>query len=194
MKINHPSPIKLLRNPISPYEYFDSVPMMRGNAGEITLCRFMRKLVMITGFCCIYIIAGCNVKPVVRQISDTIQINKDWMEIRPTPPLEVSEQVQRISVEVADLPNWQIRSENNSFVTPDGITVKIDVELVASDGSRYMLESLGLGPGLTFSYLPQEPSATASRLPENMKFTSVRFRSDRPINGGRVTWICITNY
>jgi len=141
-----------------------------------------------------FIFAGCNVKPSVRQIANSIQINKEWTEIHPAPPLIVSEQVQSISIEVPNLPDWEIRPESASFVMPDGSAVKIEVELVATEGTRFTLNSVGLGPGLMFSRQPQAPNPTASRLPSGLAFTSVRLRSDQPIQGGQVTWICITNY
>jgi len=141
-----------------------------------------------------FIFVGCNVKPSVRQIANSIQINKEWSEIYPAPPLVVSEQVQSISIEVPNLPDWEIHPESASFVMPDGSAVKIEVELVATDGTRFTLNSVWLGPGLMFSRQSQDPNPTASRLPSGMAFTSVRLRSDQPIQGGQVTWICITNY
>lgn len=142
----------------------------------------------------LFFLGGCNVKPTVRQIAESIQIDKAWTEIHPSPPLVVSEQVQSISIEVPNLPAWDIRPETASFVKPDGEVVKIEVELVATGGSRFSLESVGLGPGLKFSPRPQSSAPDSSRLPRGMSFTTVRFRSDRPIQGGTVSWICITNY
>lgn len=133
-------------------------------------------------------------KPVVRSIAEEIHIDHEWSEIHPNPPLEVSRQIQRISIEVPDIADWDMRPEHASFVMPDGTPVKIDVELVAEDGTRYLLDSVGLGPGLTFSYLPPEPGDGGSRLPPDLKFSTMRVRSDTPLAGGRVTWICITNY
>jgi hypothetical protein len=156
--------------------------------------RVMQRLAMGISLLCILILVGCKMKPTVRQIADTIQINKGWTEIRPMPPLEVTEQVQRISIGVPDIQNWDIRPEDNTFVMPGGVAIKIEVELVAADGSSFMLQSLGLGPGLTFSYLPKGLGASASRLPKELRFASVRLRSDQPIQGGPVTWICVTNY
>ncbi|EXI69852.1 MAG: hypothetical protein AW08_00345 [Candidatus Accumulibacter adjunctus] len=143
---------------------------------------------------CLSFIVGCNVKPTVRQIAESIQIDKTWTEIHPSPPLVVSEQVQSISIKVPNLPDWDIRPETASFVQPDGTVVKIEVELVATGGTRFSLESVGLGPGLKFSPRPQSAAPDSSRLPQGMSFKTVRFRSDRPIQGGHVTWICITNY
>jgi len=142
----------------------------------------------------LFILSGCNVKPTVRQIATSIQIDKEWAEIHPTPPLVVSEQVQSISIGMPDLPNWEIRPESASFVMPGGAAIKVEVELVTADGTHFALDSVGLGPGLMFSRRSQDPSPAASRLPVGMAFTRVRLRSDQPIQAGPVTWICITNY
>lgn len=142
----------------------------------------------------LFIFAGCSVKPTMRQIADSIQLDKEWTELRPTPPLVVSEQVQSIAIAMPNLPDWEIRPKSASFVMPGGTPIKIEVELLAADGARFMLDSVGLGQGLLFSRRPQDPSPSASRLPSGMAFTSVRLRSDQPLQGGRVMWICITNY
>jgi hypothetical protein len=151
----------------------------------------MRRSIGAVCFSGLFFLGGCNVKPTVRTIADSVQIDTEWTEIQPNPPLVVSKQVQSISIEVPDLTTWDIRPETASFVKPDGEAVKIDVELVASNGTRFSLESVALGPGLRFSSRSQ-PSGP--RLPQGLSFKTVRFRSDRPIQGGSVTWICITNY
>ena len=132
-------------------------------------------------------------RPDVRPIAEEIRIDREWSEIRPDPPLKVSEQVQSISIEV-DLAGWDMQPGEGLFVMPDGTPVRIDVELVAADGTRFALDSIGMGPGLTFSYLPPEIDARESSLPADKQFTTLRVRSDVPLEGGRVTWICITNY
>jgi hypothetical protein len=138
---------------------------------------------------------GCGVKPTVRQIAESIEIDKEWTELRPTPPLVVSEQIQSISIEVPDPPAWDMHPESRSFTTPSGESVTIEVELIAADGRVFSLESIGLGTGLMFSRRPEQGAKPdASRLPPNMTFTAVRLRASRPITGGPVSWICITNY
>lgn len=151
-------------------------------------------IVIVVYLFCFFIIAGCNVKPTVRQIADSIKIDKDWTEIRPIPPLAVSEQIQSISIHIPNLADWQIRPEDSSFVMPDGRVVRIEVQLVSTDGEPFNLQSIGLGPGLMFSRRPENLNPTVSRLPKGKTFTTVRLRSDLPIQGGPVTWICITNY
>lgn len=133
-------------------------------------------------------------KPTVRTIAEEVQLDSEWREIRPDPPLKVSRQTQRVAIEVPDVADWDMRPESASFVMPDGTPLKVDVELVAADGTRFVLDSIGLGPGLTFSYLPPESQAMESRFPKDMEFTTLRLRSDPPLQGGSVSWICITNY
>lgn len=142
----------------------------------------------------LFILAGCIIKPTVRQIADSIQMDKEWTAIHPTPPLVVSEQVQSISIEMPNLPDWEIRPESASFVMPGGTEIKVEVELVADDGTHFTLNAVALGPGLLFSHQPQDPSPTASRRPLGMAFTTVCLRSDKPIQGDRVMRICMTNY
>lgn len=133
-------------------------------------------------------------RPAIRPIAEEIRIGQEWTEIHPEPPLEVSKQVQRVSIEVPDVADWDVRLDSGSFVTPDGTPVKIEVELIGADGTQFSLDSIGLGPGLTFSYLPADADQTGSRLPPSLKFKTVRLRSDTPLAAGRVSWICITNY
>ncbi|GAB4262277.1 MAG: hypothetical protein Kow0065_12940 [Methylomicrobium sp.] len=142
----------------------------------------------------LFMLMGCNVKPTVRQIADNLRIDPTWTELHPNPPLVVSEQVQSITLDVPNVSEWDIVPDAASFVRPDGEAIKIEVELVATDGTSFKLESVGLGPGLKFSARPQSEDPRASRLPSDMSFKTVRFRSDRPIQVGKVTWICITNY
>ena len=140
------------------------------------------------------LVGGCGMKPDVRPIAERVRIGAEWSEIRVEPPLEVRKQVQRVSIEVADVADWDMHPDRGTFVRPDGTPVKIEVELVAGDGTRFALDSIGLGPGLTFSHLPDDPDATGSRLPPDLRFPIVRVRSDAPFEGGAVSWICITNY
>ncbi|PIE83153.1 MAG: hypothetical protein CSA09_03560 [Candidatus Contendobacter odensis] len=129
------------------------------------------------------------------QIANSIKINQEWVEIHPDPPLVVSKQIQNISIEVPDLPKWDIRPESVSFIMPDGKAIKIEVELITQDGKTFKLEEIGLGPGLMFSNKPDiTADSTASRLPQGMVFTTVRIRADRTLQGGQVLWICLTNY
>jgi hypothetical protein len=144
--------------------------------------------------CCAVACVGCAMKPVVRVVADEVQLGGEWLEIRPDPPLEVSRQVQRISIDVPDVADWDMRPETASFVMPDGTAVKIDVELVATDGTRITLDSVGLGPGLTFSRRPAESGDAGSRISQDLEFSTIRLRSDTPLKAGRLEWICITNY
>jgi hypothetical protein len=144
--------------------------------------------------CCAIAFGGCEMKPVVRVLAEEGQLGEEWLEIHPDPPLKVSRQVQRISIDVADVADWDMRLENASFVMPDGTPVKIDVELVATDGTRFTLDSVGLGPGLTFSRRPLETGSAGSRIPQDLEFSTVRLRSDAPLKAGKLEWICITNY
>lgn len=154
----------------------------------------MKKSGLFVFILCFLFFFRCNMKPTIRKIADSIQIDKSWTEIHPTPPLVASEQIQSISIDMPKVSDWEIRPDSASFVTPGGQVVKVEVELVAIDGTIFRLESVGLGPGLMFSRHPQDHSPTASRLPKGMAFATVRVRSDMPIQGGQVAWICITNY
>ena len=133
-------------------------------------------------------------KPDVRPIAEQVRIEPEWNEIRPDPPLRASKRVQSISIAVSDFAEWDMRSGEGLFVMPDGTPLKIDVELIADDGTSFTLDSIGMGPGLVFSYLPPEADASGSRLPQDKTFTKIRMRSDVPLEGGQVNWICVTNY
>lgn len=148
----------------------------------------------LTLLLCLLALGGCGMKPDIRTVADNLRIGPDWTELRPDPPLEVRERIQRIAIEVPGAAEWDIRPDTASFVTPAGQTVKVEVELVAADVSRFTLDSVGIGPGLTFSHLPADPDPTGSRLPPDRRFPTVRLRSDRPLEAARVSWICITNY
>ncbi|MCP5418962.1 MAG: hypothetical protein H6970_00525 [Gammaproteobacteria bacterium] len=138
---------------------------------------------------------GCDVRPTVREIANSIEITPEWTELHPTPPLVASEQIQSISIVVPDTPDWNLHPETSSFTMPNGETLKIEVELIAVDGKKFSLDSIGLGAGLLFS---RRPSAGAEpnepRLPKGMTFPTVRFRANQPVHGGKVSWICMTNY
>jgi len=138
-------------------------------------------------------LGSCEMKPVVRPIADSIEIDREWTELRPDPPLHVSRQTQVISITVPDPARWTLRPATASFLMPDGTPIKIDVELIASDGARFVLDQVGVGTGLRFSRLRPSADAT-STLPGGAELTAVRIRSDVPLRGGPVEWICATNY
>lgn len=144
--------------------------------------------------CSFALLGGCGMRPEVRPIADRIRIDGEWSEIRIDPPLEVHKKVQRVSIAVDDPADWDMRPDRGTFVRPDGTPLKIEIELVAGDGSRFALDSIGLGPGLTFSRLPGEDGGSGSRLPPEETFPILRVRADPPFEGGEVSWICITNY
>jgi len=145
--------------------------------------------------CCLWLgSGGCEVRPIVRTIADDVHLDDAWTELHADPPLEVQRRIQTISIGIPNVADWGIRPDSASFVTPDGSTIKIDVELVAEDGRRFHLDSVGLGPGLTFTRVPEDMDGDEPSLPADARFPIVRVRSDTPLAGGPVQWICITNF
>lgn len=139
-------------------------------------------------------LGACEVKPTVRTIAADVRLDGEWTVIEPQPPLEVSERVQQISIGMDNAVDWGIRPEQAAFVMPDGSLINIEVELEAEDGRRFLLDTVSVGPGLSFSYLPEDVTPSQSRLPPEARFTTVRIRSDKALDAGPVEWICYTNF
>jgi len=146
--------------------------------------------------------------PYIREISSNLELSENWAEINPSPPLEVVNMLQSIEIEFPDISNWNIEHPNKEkwYKNPglmnvqmsDGKIIKIDVQIVAKDGTVFEMNSISLllGKRLIFTHLPKGMDLTISKttLPKEKEYIKIRIRASLPIRTGKILWAGSTEH
>lgn len=133
--------------------------------------------------------------PYVQIIAPSIEIGTQWKEIKIDPSLKVVKKIQSVYIEVPEIPKWDFEMDtdtnNNYFIDPQGKQIKIEMQLISKDGQIFTMNSIHLGPGLGFSYIPKgKDLVNESRFPHDVIFDKMRVRSNQVFKGGQVKWSC----
>lgn len=135
---------------------------------------------------------GCDVKkPIVTTVAEKTSLQPGWQAFDAHPPLEPLRRTQRVSVEVDAIADWNVDNAAGVFTAPDGTRLRLAVQLVGDNNSFVDLAALGLGPGLTFAYVPK---SQIDRLPNDITYIQIRIKSNTAWEGGALQWIDLTNY
>jgi len=146
--------------------------------------------------------------PYIREISSDVELSENWTELNASPPLEVVNMMQSIEIEFPEIINWNIEHPDkekwyeNPYLTnvimSDGKIIKIDVQVVAKDGTVFEMNSISilLGKRLIFTHLPKGLDLAKSKttLPKEKEYIKVRVRTSLPIRTGKVLWVGSTNH
>lgn len=134
-------------------------------------------------------LAGCGAYgetgPSPRDLSGELVLGPQWTELEANPPLVVQRTVDELVLHHStDLTLTRAPSEahNTVFCPILGEMLRLDVELVGSDGSVEALAAGGISPG-QLGMRPRDERVLAER-----EVTRVRLRANRPLEVSRLEW------
>lgn len=139
--------------------------------------------------------AGCRIltepaRPPVRQkVAERIAVGPEWVEIVPDRPLEATSRSHMLGLRVADASGWA-DERRESIRLRDGAAMRIEVELVETDGSVTRLYPNGFSDLVEFGKRADDrsrPDTAAFRT--GSKFAKVRLRSDKAVDIRELLWM-----
>lgn len=128
-----------------------------------------------------------------RKIADQLELSSDGIIIELTPPLEVRNTVQYITLSLPSANLWRTGSDTGVLVMPDGKSIRLTVGLETVAGKRIELRSVSFGRELMFSYLNEDDSPQASDLPKGELFGRLHLTSSKLLVVDEVRWVDVTN-
>ena len=118
-----------------------------------------------------------------QQLFGVTTVGTQWLEITPKTPLVGKRQRQMIAFDLP--PTIQRESDNRGLLLSDGSIVKVEVELMSTDGRIYVLSGLSYFWGFDGTLLAYY---SLFDLPKNIPFTKVRIRSSQELPCNRIFW------
>jgi len=134
-------------------------------------------------------LAGCGAygeaAPAPRALAADLVLGPQWTELEAAPPLVVQRTADELVLHHStDLTLTRAPSEarNAVFCPMLGEMIRLDVELVGTDGSIEALAAGGISPG-RLGMRPLEERAW-----EELEVTRLRLRANRPIEVSKLEW------
>ena len=124
-----------------------------------------------------------------REIAGTVTISNEWLEIKPKEPLNPERKVQYIYV----LTPQPFQPDNRSWGIrfPDGSVVVPEVQLIDQYGKLYNLKASAFSlKDRTRADVISGIGFHTQDLPQDRVYTTVRLRSDKPVEVSRIIWRC----
>lgn len=126
-----------------------------------------------------------------REISGAFEINADWKEFTPQPPLESERKIQYVGLILDGVKNWD-EKDKRKLLSKDGSAVFIEVEVYDEQGNKYTLTPNSIGRyvmfGKPFEGDPLDAPSKEPDFPRDRKYTKIRIRSDKNIQCQRIVW------
>lgn len=134
-------------------------------------------------------LAGCGAygetTPATRDLAGDLVLGPQWTELEANPPLLVQRTVDELVLHHSTgltLTRAPSEARNTVFCPILGEMIRLDVELVGSDGSVEALAAGGISPG-RLGMRPRDERALAQ-----LEVTRLRLRANRPIEVSKVEW------
>lgn len=139
-----------------------------------------------------------NELPDKRELKGAVEIGNEWIEIKPDPPLESSQQFQYVGLKLSGVKDWD-EKDKRKILLDDGSSVLIEVELSDERGNTYSLVPNRIGQYVEFgkdkSDVPlSAPPSTEPDFPQDRVYTKVRTRSERTIKCEEIIWGAYTSW
>jgi hypothetical protein len=153
------------------------------------------KLLIIICLLIIFVFAGCKAifsdrKPPEKiKIADKTQLNENWVEITPSPPLTAIAKIHFIGLKLKNVKGWADESERKILFN-DGRVINIEVELIDENDRSTFLFPNGFAELVEFGKRVENKKNTdESFFRKGEKFNKIRLRSDKPIEAEEIVWM-----
>ena len=123
-----------------------------------------------------------------RQLSETVTLNQEWLELTPEKPLKAGRDTQEITL----YPDPSIKMVfcNGSKLAPvDGRSANIEAELIDSKGVTHR-SSPGVSETMTGGLEVMTQSLNFEDLPKDTVFKTVRIKSSASYPVKKILWRC----
>ena len=122
-------------------------------------------------------------------LAEDTTIGSEWGALAPAQPIDVCLDEQSVVIEAGSPGEWEPDFDRGVF-RKGGAEVKIEAVFVLRDNGEFAANRIGLGKGLILQHLPTVPVTQGSFLPAGDAVESVRLRSEPPIDGAKVSFVC----
>ena len=124
-----------------------------------------------------------------RELSGTVTLNQEWLELTPKEPLKVERDTQEITL-YPDPPIKMVFADNSSKLIPaDGRSATIEAELTDSKGITYR-SSPGVSETMTGNLEVTTRKLKFKDLPKDVVFEKIRIKSSAAFPVKKLLWRC----
>lgn len=124
-----------------------------------------------------------------RTVAGTVRVGSEWVEIDPDPPLAVTSKFQFIGLRISDVAG-AADDRRETIRLRDGNALRVDVEIIGTDGSVTKLYPNGFAEFVEFGKRTENrtrPEEAEFRV--GSKLTKIRLRSDKVVDIQEVVWM-----
>jgi hypothetical protein len=126
--------------------------------------------------------------PTQRKIAENVQINTQWTQIKPEPPLKTVNKIQFIGLKIDNIKTWKDENQEK-LLLENGTELTIDIQLIDAEGKITTLFPNGLGEFIEFGKRTEDKSKIEDAYFEiGENFTEIRLRSDKQILTKEIIW------
>lgn len=120
-------------------------------------------------------------------VAENAQITSEWLEIKPEKPLETAKLVQNVQLLIEGYKSDIQNSDFGDITLSDGTRINPEIEIVDENGKVYKLkDSHRIGNLIGFSV--DEKFHGSHSFPKDVKYKTIRIRSDKPFQCEKVIW------
>jgi hypothetical protein len=120
-------------------------------------------------------------------IVEDIQVTSEWIEITPDEPLETTKLVQNVQLLIEGYEHDILKDDFGNIQLKNGTYINPEVEIVGENRKTYQLRD-GQRSGDLIGFSPNKEIHGTSSFPMNIKYKSIRIRSDKPFICKKVIW------
>lgn len=120
-------------------------------------------------------------------VAENVRINSEWTEITPDKLLEPERQVQNIQLLIE---GYKLDIHNPDFgdiMLSDGTKITPELEIVDENGKIYKLKESSRAGDL-IGYSVNDKIHGSSAFPKDLKYKTIRIRSDEPFRCEKIIW------
>lgn len=126
--------------------------------------------------------------PTQRKIAKNVQINTQWTQIKPEPPLESVNKIQFIGLKIDNIKTWKDENQEK-LLLENGAELTIEIQLIDAKGKITTLFPNGLGEFIEFGKRTKDKSKIEDAYFEiGENFNEIRIRSDTQILAKEIIW------
>ena len=131
-----------------------------------------------------YIISSMHKK---QTIAENVQVTTEWTEITSEQLLEPTKQVQKVQLLIKNYKDDIQNPDYGNIMLSDGTKVKPEIEIIDENGKVYKLKD-GSRNGDSIGFSVDKKSHGSYSFPKDVKYKTIRIRSDEPFQCEKIIW------
>ncbi len=120
-------------------------------------------------------------------VAENVQVTTEWTEITSEQLLEPTKRVQKVQLLIKNYKDDIQNPDYGNITLSDGTKVKPEIEIIDENGKVYKLKE-GSRNGDLIGFSVDEKSHGSPSFPKDVKYKTIRIRSDEPFQSEKIIW------